>query len=99
MKYLVEKLKQGEEVQFRPRGNSMSNKIMSGQLCVVMPVSKLSQLNIGDIVLCKVHGKIYFHLITAIQENRFQISNNHGHINGWTSLSNIYGKYKSTTSP
>jgi len=77
----------------------MSNKIMSGQLCVVMPVSKLSQLNIGDIVLCKVHGKIYFHLITAIQENRFQISNNHGHINGWTSLSNIYGKYKSTTSP
>ena len=34
----VEKLLKGQTVQFRPRGNSMSGKIESGQLVTVVPL-------------------------------------------------------------
>jgi hypothetical protein len=89
--YII-RLQNGETVSFRPRGNSMTGKISSGQLCTVAPIEKLSNLKKGDIVLCKVAGNQYLHLINAIQAERFQIANNHGHINGWTNGKNIYGK-------
>jgi hypothetical protein len=87
----IEKLRQGETVMFRPRGNSMSGKIESGQLCTVEPVEP-STLEVGDIVLCKVRGREYLHLIKAIQGQRFQIGNNRGRINGWVSARAISGK-------
>lgn len=87
----IAKLKEGETVSFRPRGNSMSGKIESGQLCTVEPVDGLA-LNVGDIVLCKVNGQEYLHLIKAIQGERFQIGNNRGRINGWITANSIYGK-------
>ncbi len=87
----IEKLKQGETVQFRPRGNSMVGKIDSGQLCTVEPVN-VAELEVGDIVLCKVNGCQYLHLIKAIQGNRFQIGNNRGRINGWVGENAIFGK-------
>ncbi len=87
----IEKLRHGETVQFRPRGNSMSGKIESGQLCTVVPVNA-ENLKIGDIVLCKVNGFQYLHLIKAIQGKRFQIGNNRGRINGWIGENGIYGK-------
>ena len=88
--YIV-KLRAGETVSFRPRGNSMSGKIESGQLCTVAPVDP-DTLEVGDIVLCKVHGHEYLHLIKAIQGSRFQIGNNRGRINGWVSANSIFGK-------
>jgi hypothetical protein len=87
----IEKLKQGEVVQFRPRGNSMSGKIESGQLCTVEP-ARIEELEVGDIVLCKVNGFQYLHLIKAVQGTRFQIGNNRGRINGWVGSNSIYGK-------
>ena len=87
----IDKLRKGETVQFRPRGNSMAGKINSGQLCTVAPVNPAS-LEVGDIVLCKVNGKQYLHLVKAIQGDRFQIGNNRGHINGWVGYNGIYGK-------
>jgi len=69
----------------------MSGKIESGQLCTVEPVDPTT-LEVGDIVLCKVNGYEYLHLIKAIQGPRFQIGNNRGRINGWVSQSAIYGK-------
>jgi len=87
----IEKLKRGETVQFRPRGNSMNGRISSGQLCTVVPVGT-HKLDIGDIVLCKVNGFEYLHLIKAVQGSRFQIGNNRGRINGWISGNAIYGK-------
>jgi len=86
----IEQLSRGETVQFRPRGNSMSGKIESGQLVTVAPVANYA-LEIGKIVLCKVNGAQYLHLIKAISGERFQIGNNRGRINGWTSRRNIYG--------
>jgi hypothetical protein len=87
----IARLQQGETVQFRPRGNSMRGKIESGQLCTVEPVDPAT-LQAGDIVLCKVNGRQYLHLVKAVQGDRFQIGNNRGKINGWVSRNSIYGK-------
>ena len=87
----IAKLKAGETVSFRPRGNSMAGKIESGQLCTVAPVD-VTTLRVGDIVLCKVNGREYLHLVKAIQGTRFQIGNNRGRINGWVSASAIFGR-------
>ncbi len=87
----IAKLKNGETVSFRPRGNSMSGKIDSGQLCTVEPVAS-EEIKVGDIVLCKVNGREYLHLVKAIQGPRFQIGNNRGRINGWITANSIFGK-------
>ena len=79
-------------MQFRPRGHSMKGKIESGNLCTVEPLSQDDDLQVGDIVLCKVNGNQYLHLIKAIQGNRFQIGNNRGRINGWISRNGIFGR-------
>ena len=90
--HYIAKLEEGETVQFRPRGNSMAGKIESGQLCTVVPLEDPSKLAVGDIVLCKVNGSQYLHLIKAIQGPRFQIGNNRGRINGWITVNSIYGR-------
>jgi phage repressor protein C with HTH and peptisase S24 domain len=87
----IERLQRGETVSFRPRGNSMTPKIRSGQLCTVAPADP-STLDVGDIVLCRVRGAEYLHLIKAVKDNRFQIGNNHGRINGWVGADKIYGR-------
>jgi hypothetical protein len=87
----IEKLGRGEAVSIRPRGNSMSGKIESGQLCTVEAVEPAS-VRVGDIVLCKVKGREYLHLVKAIEGPRFQIGNNRGRINGWISPSAIFGR-------
>jgi hypothetical protein len=88
--YIV-RLQRGETIQFRPRGHSMSGKIESGQLCTVEPVDA-ALVEVGDIVLCKVNGRQYLHLVKAIQGRRYQIGNNRGRINGWVSANSIYGR-------
>ena len=88
--HYIEQLNQGQTVQFRPRGHSMMGKIGSGQLVTVAPIGDRT-LQKGDIVLCKVNGYQYLHLIKAIQGNRFQIGNNVGGINGWVTAGSIYG--------
>jgi len=87
----IASLGRGEAVRFRPRDNSMRGKVESGQLCTVEPVDPAS-LAVGDIVLCKVNGREYLHLVKAIQGGRFQIGNNRGRINGWISAHSIFGK-------
>jgi SOS-response transcriptional repressor LexA len=89
-KTLPQLLAEGQTVRFRPHGNSMVPLIMSGQLVTVSPVN--SDITVGDIVLCKVEGRQMLHKVTAIgSDGRFQIGNNHGHINGWCTLKGIFG--------
>ncbi len=88
----IERLKAGETVQFRPHGNSMTPKIKSGELCTVEPITDHAALQAGDIVLCKVNGSQYLHLVSAIQGPRFQISNNKGRVNGWVTANAVYGR-------
>lgn len=87
----IARLREGEIVQFRPRGNSMQGKIESGQLCTVEPVDPAT-LEVGDIVLCKVNGREYLHPIKAIQGARIRIGNNRGRINGWISTNSVFGR-------
>jgi hypothetical protein len=85
----IARLAQGETVQFRPIGNSMTPRIHSGQLCTVEPVSP-ADLRVGDVVLCKVRGFQYLHLIKAVRGEEFLIGNNKGPVNGWTKA--VYGR-------
>jgi len=87
----ITKLRTGEVVSFRPRGDSMSPRIKSGQLCTVEPVDP-SSLRPGDIVLCKVRGAECLHFVKSVRADRFQIGNNHGHINGWIGPGAIFGR-------
>jgi SOS-response transcriptional repressor LexA len=87
----ISKLKSGETVSFRPKGNSMSGKIESGQLVTVSPVEP-KEVRTGDVVLCKVHGREFLHLVKAVKDSRFQIGNNRGHVNGWCSAAQVFGK-------
>ena len=89
--HYIPRLQAGETIQFRPRGASMSGRIESGQLCTVAPADPAT-LAVGDIVLCKVRGSQYLHLIKAIRGGRYQIGNNRGRINGWIPAASIYGK-------
>lgn len=90
----IAKLQSGETVSFRPKGNSMRGKIDSGDLVTVSP--KMDKLKEGDIVLCKVKGSQYVHLIKAIKKEGdntlYLIGNNHGGINGWVGRNGIFGK-------
>ncbi len=90
-KYAIEQLKQGQTVQIRPRGHSMTGKVNDGDLVTVTPVPT-DTLEVGDIVLVRVKGTDYLHLIKAINQGRFLIGNNRGRINGWVGHNCVFGK-------
>lgn len=89
----IETLARGENAKFRPTGGSMAGKIESGQLCEVAPLIDEDELAEGDIVLVKVKGRVYLHLIKQISKsNTYLIGNNKGYHNGWVERSAISGK-------
>lgn len=89
----IQALQRGDHFMLTaPSGNSMLPKIRPGDLVELEPVDDFTQLEVGDIVLVKVRGTIYLHLIRAIENKRVQIANNHGRINGWTARRNVYGR-------
>jgi len=64
--------------------------IKSGQDHKLTPAT-LEDVNVGDIVYCRVHGRFFTHLVKAKDPIKgVQIGNNHGFINGWTKQ--VYGK-------
>lgn len=87
----IERLRAGETVTITPRGHSMKGRVDDGQEVVVSPVD-LPSLAVDDVVLCRVAGREYLHLVKAIDGDRYQIGNNRGHINGWIGKHGIYGK-------
>jgi hypothetical protein len=82
----------GATIDFRPTGSSMVPLIRSRQLVTVAPVNP-DRIEVGDIVLARVAGTVYLHLVSALDRSsgRVQISNNRGRVNGWTSQARIYG--------
>lgn len=80
----------GETVRFRPTGSSMAPLVRSRDLVVVAPVDP-AKLQVGDIVLVRVSGTTYLHLVTALQGDRVQIGNNRGRVNGWTGRHRVFG--------
>ncbi|HVT13606.1 MAG TPA: hypothetical protein VHE55_15180 [Fimbriimonadaceae bacterium] len=90
------KLKAGQNVSFRESGNSMKPRILHRQECTYTPVTSHRDVQKGDCVWCKVKGRYYTHLVSAKKAVEggflYQISNNHGHVNGWIPLESIFGK-------
>jgi SOS-response transcriptional repressor LexA len=86
----IDALGKGETVQVRPRGNSMRGRVDDGDLVTLAPCDPKT-LKVGDIVLVRVKGNVYLHLIKAIDRERFLIGNNRGGINGWVGSHAIYG--------
>ena len=84
----IKDLQAGNSTKIRPHGGSMRGKVESGQLVTLDPV-EVPTLAVGDIVLCRVKGNIYLHLVKAKQEGRVLIGNNRGGTNGWTRT--VYG--------
>jgi hypothetical protein len=82
----------GATVELRPSGSSMVPLIRSRQRVIVAPVDP-AKLEVGDIVLARVAGTVYLHLVSAVDQarKRVQISNNHGRVNGWTSHDRVFG--------
>ncbi len=87
----AEKLRAGQTCLVQGFGQSMTPILKSGQVCEVTPVTEDTKLRKHDIVLCRVNGHVYLHKITAMRGSRYQISNNHKHVNGWTGRNNIFG--------
>jgi hypothetical protein len=84
------KLLNGEIIISKEPGNSMTPILQSRQPVELTPC-KWEDVEIGDIVYCKVRGNYYTHLVHGKTNNRgVLIGNNHGHLNGWTK--NVYGK-------
>lgn len=80
---IVEELSSGRSVTLVAHGNSMTPRIKSGDRVTLEPLKR--QPRKGDAVLAKVHGHYYVHLVTAVRpDGSCQISNAHGHVNGWT---------------
>src|SRR4028118_1535328 len=89
--FAKEALRRGETVQVRPRGHSMKGKVNDGDLVTLEPCDPKT-LAVGDVVLVRVRGTDYLHLIKATDGERFQIGNNRGGINGWVRAGSVYGK-------
>ena len=68
----------------------MTGKVNDGDRVTLKPCDP-DQLRVGDIVLVRVHGTDYLHLIKAINQRRFLIGNNRGGINGWVGKNAIFG--------
>lgn len=67
----------------------MTPHLKDRELVWAYPINR--EIQVGDIVLARVNGMHMEHFVTAIQGNRYQISNAHGHVNGWTTRDKIYG--------
>jgi len=84
-------LRRGERVQVRPRGHSMRGKVDDGDLVTLEPCDP-GALAVGDVVLVRVRGTDYLHLIKAVDGGRFLIGNNRGGTNGWVGRNALYGR-------
>ena len=88
--YAIDALRRGEVTRLRPHGHSMHGKIEDGDTVTVEPIGERA-LQAGDIVLVRVHGHVYLHLIKAVQGERLLIGNNRGGTNGWVGRGAVYG--------
>lgn len=89
----AEKLREGHICKVTGIGNSMTPILKSKQPVICIPVTKDTILKKRDIVMCKVNGHYYLHLIWSLKSgDRYLIGNNHGWPNGVISRNQIYGK-------
>lgn len=88
--YKLERLQNGETFVTLEKGKSMAPLLKSGQEHRLKPAT-WQEVEMGDIVYCRVHGHFYTHLVKAKNDDKgCLIGNNKGGVNGWTKQ--VYGK-------
>jgi hypothetical protein len=96
----IEELRKGESPIIWPHGGSMRPLVESGAEVTLEPADA-STVHEGDIVLCRVAGNVFLHLVKAVQgagaERRVLIGNNRGGTNGWTKA--VYGRAVAVRNP
>ena len=70
----------------------MTPRIRHRQKCTYAPVRGPEDVRVGDMVFCKVKHSYFTHMVTAVRGDQYQISNNHGHTNGWITIESIFGR-------
>ena len=90
-------LREGEICKVTGIGNSMTPILKSRQPVICIPVTDEVELKKRDIVMCKVNGHFYLHLIWSVKRGKnnceqFLIGNNHNHANGTIGRQHIFGK-------
>lgn len=93
----IDLLQAGEEAVIKPKGNSMTPRVRSGETVTLTPVAN-GNVRKGDVVLVRVKGTVYLHLVHAVEDDRVLIGNNHGKTNGWTTKDNVFGRMVSASS-
>lgn len=68
----------------------MKGRVNDGDIVTLAPYGE-SDPAVDDIVLVRVHGREYLHLVKARQGDRYLIGNNRGGINGWVGCQAIFG--------
>jgi SOS-response transcriptional repressor LexA len=90
----IARLQRGEGATVRPRGHSMAGKVEDGDTVTLAPLAERA-LEPGDVVLVRVHGRVYLHLVKAVQGDRVLIGNNRGGRvpsgRGWVNRAAVYG--------
>jgi hypothetical protein len=69
----------------------MVGLVEDGETVIMAPFGD-AEPQVGDVVLCRVRGREYLHLVKARQDRRFLIGNNRGGVNGWIGRNGIFGK-------
>lgn len=93
---LIADLARGNDVVARPRGHSMRGRVADGERVVIAPLAPDRPPAVDEVVLCRVAGRDYLHLIKAIRgpedARQYLIGNNRGGINGWIGRASIFGR-------
>ena len=85
-------LQNGRPTVIKPRGHSMRGLVGDGETVRLNPIPPDDEIAKGDIVLCRVRGREYLHLVHAVGPRGYLIGNAHGYLNGWTPRSRIFGR-------
>jgi len=90
--HAIAELQKGNSTIVKPRGHSMEGFVEDGQAVRLDPIPPDGEIRKGDVVLCRVRGHEYLHLVHATGPRGCLIGNARGHLNGWAPRSHIFGR-------
>jgi hypothetical protein len=88
----VRAVRRGQRAHLLVTERSMAPVLKPLQLVRVEPVDA-ERLQIGDVVIAEVGGRLHLHLVRHIdrEARRVEIASRDGHLDGWTDYARVYG--------
>ena len=88
-------LAEGRTFTVQPRGNSMGGIIADSNKVTLAPCDS-AHIQLGDVVLARVQGKRYRHIVLhqihAIEAGRLLVGGSVGRLDGWISAEDVFGR-------